>query len=125
MCIYIYIQAYRQAHAHAYTHMNTHTHTQAALELHSRVINLGKTTGAVLGEYTMCHLIRVCKGMSLCNPASIKEPSKYVSLLLHEFERVYGDGLPVASDRAVYQKMVREVLRRFFKVCMYVCMYVW
>ena len=93
-----------------------HKLIQAALELHNKVASTFRKTAVNFHyEFSIRHLASVFKGLLMSDPAFFSDPSKFASLFIHEAERVYGDRLVSPKNLDEYQKLAKEVGKKYFK----------
>jgi len=88
------------------------------LALHTSVSGAFKKTGAnILYEFNLRHISNffyVFQGLLVSEPEQITNADKFVLLLLHESERVYGDRLLSLSDLIEYNNLAQT---QSMKIC--------
>jgi dynein heavy chain, axonemal len=93
-----------------------HKLIQASLELHNKVASTFRKTAINFHyEFSIRHLASVFKGLLMSEPTYFTEPAKFASLFIHEAERVYGDRLVTPKNLEDYQKITKDVGKKFFK----------
>ena len=93
-----------------------HKLIQAALELHNKVASTFRKTAINFHyEFSIRHLASVFKGLLMSEPTYFTEPAKFASLFVHEAERVYGDRLVTPKNLDDYQKIAKDVGKKYFK----------
>jgi dynein heavy chain, axonemal len=89
---------------------------QAALELHTRTgSEFRKTAINFHYEFSIRHISSVFSGMLMSTPVHIQDAGKFAGLWCHESERVYADRLVSETDIAKFQKVLKDVGKKFFK----------
>jgi dynein heavy chain len=87
----------------------------AGLELHGRVVAAFRKTAVKFHyEFNVRHLSNMFQGILMAQKECIKEPWRLVKLWIHEAERTYGDLLLDLDDLAAYQKISKEVTKKYF-----------
>jgi len=93
-----------------------HKLIQASLELHNKVASSFRKTAINFHyEFSIRHLASVFKGILMSEPSFFDNTSKFASLFIHEAERVYGDRLVSPKDLETYQKISKDVGKKYFK----------
>jgi len=89
---------------------------QAALELHAKVSSTFRKTATNFHyEFSVRHLANVFQGLLMSEPMFFTEQVQFASLWVHESERVYGDRLVTQADLVTYNKVVKDVGKKYFK----------
>jgi dynein heavy chain len=89
---------------------------QAALELHTRTgTEFRKTAINFHYEFSIRHISSVFSGMLMSTPAHIQDAGKFAGLWCHESERVYSERLISENDISKFQKVLKDVGKKFFK----------
>eukprot|EP00698_Gefionella_okellyi_P011837 TRINITY_DN3147_c0_g1_i1.p1 TRINITY_DN3147_c0_g1~~TRINITY_DN3147_c0_g1_i1.p1 ORF type:complete len:4003 (-),score=857.71 TRINITY_DN3147_c0_g1_i1:159-12167(-) len=92
---------------------------EATLMLHSKVVETFRKTAINFHyEFNIRHLANVFQGILMSEPAQFKDEdgcAKFVSLWLHECERVYCDRLVNFGDVASYKKVAKLVNAKYFQ----------
>jgi dynein heavy chain len=89
---------------------------QAALELHIKIgTEFRKTAINFHYEFSIRHISSVFSGMLMSTPVHIQDAGKFAGLWCHESERVYADRLVSENDIAKFQKVLKDVGKKFFK----------
>ena len=93
-----------------------HKLIQAALELHNKVAaTFRKTAVNFHYEFSIRHLASVFKGLLMSEPTYFTDPAKFASLFIHEADRVYGDRLVSPKNLDDYNKLAKDVGKKYFK----------
>eukprot|EP00960_Hanusia_phi_P043076 755854-Hanusia_phi.AAC.6 len=93
-----------------------HKLIQAALELHNKVANTFRKTAINFHyEFSIRHLASVFKGLLMSEPTYFTEQAKFASLFIHETERTYGDRLVSTKHLEDFQKIAKDVGKKYFK----------
>ena len=93
-----------------------HKLIQAALELHNKVASTFRKTAVNFHyEFSIRHLASVFKGLLMSEPTYFTEPAKFASLFIHEADRIYGDRLVSPKNLDDYQKISKDVGKKYFK----------
>lgn len=93
-----------------------HKLIQAALELHNKVATTFRKTAVNFHyEFSIRHLASVFKGLLMSEPTYFTEPAKFASLFIHEADRIYGDRLVSPKNLEDYQKISKDIGKKYFK----------
>jgi len=93
-----------------------HKLIQAALELHNKVASTFRKTAVNFHyEFSIRHLASVFKGLLMSEPQFFTDPAKFASLFIHEADRIYGDRLVSPKNLEDYQKIAKDVGKKYFK----------
>ena len=88
----------------------------STVDLHSRMTGLfQKSMDTYHYDFDLRHKLRLLDGLRLADPAHFTEPQELVSLWAHEAERVYRDTLVSQAAYVTFNKMLRDVCKRYFK----------
>jgi dynein heavy chain len=86
------------------------------VDLHSKMNGLfQKSIETHHYDFDLRHQLRVLDGVRLADSFNFTEPHQLLSLWAHEAERVYRDTLVSQAAYVTFNKMLRDVCKRYFK----------
>jgi len=87
----------------------------AGLELHQKVSkSFRKTAIKFHYEFNVRHLANMFQGILVAKREQVRTPEKLVKLWVHEAERTYADLLMSPEDGILYQRLAKEVAKKYF-----------